>query len=429
MISVAAEDVGFTASFLRIDGHTAVPVPMGPEVQARPETRRAGRFRGLSVAIVGGRWTGMNAGSRGPFSDDVGNAAALVFNGSFASLFGRLFDSQPDSASATGDVLAEDRNPFAELKQREQASRQAAEPAEGASPQPPKSESQPRSVTQQEAAFLPGGGVEQNKFVIIGDLDGSGVLSAVIVDRSGDVEFTFPDGTRKGFSLFVNPAAIEYQRSLALEDINGDGVPDLLVTSRASLLGGVLLGDGEGEFRTAGSFVTGYEPILATVGPQRELGREIVTVNLRTGIVNAFHPGGGYRNFQASQLDFAPDYIAHIVELVSGTDYLAAAQGGMQPRLYRWMPDSSLQSEYGSLPAEASLEAGASPHSRAAIGWIRVHQIGEYASVLLGNRAGQEFNVANLKVSPQFFLVFGDLERRGNLDVGVGTIVYLTPSK
>ncbi len=428
MISVAAEDMGFSASFLRIGENSAASVRLGHASHAGSDARSTGQFRSVSVAIVGGRWSGMNAGSRGSLSDDVGSAAALVFSGSFASLFGKLFDSQQDSATGD-DVLAEDRNPFAELRQKEQASRQAAEPSKSASSQPPKRESQPPPAARQEAALLQGGGVEQNRFVIVGDLDGSGVLGAVVVDRSGDVEFVFPDGIRRRFSLFINPAAIEYQRSLALEDVNGDGFPDLLVTSRASLFGGVLLGNAEGDLRVAGSFVTGYEPVLATVGPRRELGREIVTVNLRTGVVTAFHPGGNYRYFQASQLDFAPDYIAHIVELVSGTDYLAAAQSGMQPRLYRWTPDSSLQNEYADLPAEPSFEAAASPQLRAAIGSIRVHQVGEYASVLLGNRAGQVFNVANLKLSPQFFLVFGDLERRGNLDVGIGSALPFVPSK
>ena len=77
-----------------------------------------------------------------------------------------------------------------------------------------------------------------------------------------ETTFVFPDG-RRTFSLFVNPSAVEEQRSLAIEDITGDGNVDLLVTSHANLFGGVFMGDGKGNFALLDTFVSGYEPVVA----------------------------------------------------------------------------------------------------------------------------------------------------------------------
>jgi hypothetical protein len=81
------------------------------------------------------------------------------------------------------------------------------------------------------------------------------------------------------------------------------------------------------------------------------------------------------------------------------------------------------------LPSQPSLEAGPEPNLGSLLGSIRIYQAGEYASIVLTNAAGRAYNVANLKVSPQVCLVFGDLKSRGNLDVGVAHLVSFTPSK
>jgi hypothetical protein len=80
------------------------------------------------------------------------------------------------------------------------------------------------------------------------------------------------------------------------------------------------------------------------------------------------------------------------------------------------------------LPQSSDLQAGPDPKLGSIVGSIRIYQVGAYASIVLANAAGRTFNVANLKVSPQACLVFGDLEGRGNLDVGVAHLVSFTPS-
>ncbi len=275
---------------------------------------------------------------------------------------------------------------------------------------------------------MSGSGGKPERYVFVGDFDGSGALSILTAERSGELSFRFEDGFR-AFSLFLQAAAVEGQRSLSLDDINGDGVMDLLVTARAGLFGGVLIGDGKGGYALAGTFLTGYEPVLATVGPAGEGGREIVTVNTRSGAVTRFLPRGTYQRQSAGKLDFLPEYVNHIVDQEHGADYLQIARAGGEAKLYEWPVRGRMQLRTLTTPPASELQAGPDPDFGSKVGTIRVYQVGSHASIVLANAAGQAFNVANLKVSPQACLVFGDLEGRGNLDVAVAHMVSFTPSK
>ena len=424
----AAVDTPFAAAFLRVDEY-----PEGADASVTMETDSAASDLplGVTVSRLGGRWSTFSTIRRMPTSQDLSGTAALVFNNSFSSLFSKLFDPQADESNRNADITAENRNPFAEIKQKEDASRRA----EADSAQAPKDrrsqETQPAAsspASGQEAPIASRSGTPPERFVFLGDFDGSGMLSVLTAERAGELSFAFADGTRT-FNLFINASAVESQKSLALEDVDGDGIMDLLVTARAGLFGRVLTGDGEGSYHLAHTFLTGWEPVLVAVGPKGEAGRAIVTVNTRSGEVTTFRPGRTYERSSTAKLDFRPDYITHIVELETEADYLEVARTGREPRLYRWPAGGDLERRAATLPAEPSLQIGPDPNFGSQVGSIRIYQVGEYASVVLANTAGRAFNVANLKISPQACLVFGDLEGRGNLDVGVANLVSFTPSK
>jgi len=59
-------------------------------------------------------------------SEDLTGTAALLLNASFSSLFSKTFDPQGEEASRNAELSAEARNPFAEIKQKEDAARLAA---------------------------------------------------------------------------------------------------------------------------------------------------------------------------------------------------------------------------------------------------------------------------------------------------------------
>jgi hypothetical protein len=155
-------------------------------------------------------------------------------------------------------------------------------------------------------------------------------------------------------------------------------------------------------------------------------GREILVVNQRTGSFTAFRPRGVYQPYRQGALKFLPDRLAHLLELGTGLDYLMAAPAGSEPRLFQWSEGGNLAESSEVLPAEPSLTIGSDAMPDDLFGGLQVYQIGAFASVVLTNSQGQTFNVANLRVTPQMFLVFGNLERRGTLDVGVA---FLLPSR
>jgi hypothetical protein len=427
-VSPATTHDTFGAAFLRLDGYAeeadaTAPGEMDPQVSGTPA-------RGVTVSLLGGRWLSPGGARRPAMPEDLSGAAALVFNGSFSSLFSRIFDPQADESSRNAELSAETRNPFSEAKQKEDAARHAAaDPAQTSRDKAATDAHAAESASPaQEAMTASGPAAKPERYAFLGDFDGSGALSILTAERSGELAYVFADGSRT-FSLFINPSAVESQRSLALDDVNGDGIMDLLVTARASLFGGVLIGNGKGDYAPAATFLTGYEPVLAAVGPCAEGGREIITVNTRSGAVTRFIPKGTYQRRSAGKLDFLPDYINHVVEQEHGADYLQMARLGGEPKLYEWPVDGRMERRMLALTAESDLQAGPDPALGSRIGSIRIYQAGAYASVVLANTAGQTFNVANLKVSPQACLVFGDLEGKGNLDVGVAHMVSFTPSK
>jgi hypothetical protein len=289
---------------------------------------------------------------------------------------------------------------------------------------PPPAKTEPVEPQNTAPPPIPSGSVPEARFVFLGDLDGSGILGSIGVSRLNETMFMFPDGP-KTFSLFVNPSALEHQRSFCVEDTNGDGLQDLLVTSRASLFGGVLVADGMGQFIVDDSFLTGYEPSVATVGAFRGSRREIVSVNVRTGSVSTFrHQEPGYSFVKTTTLGFLPDYIGNAVELGSGAHYVIAAKQAQPRHAYRISEEGVLELSAEEIPAEPRIAQDSRVNGARTL--LQVFQVGSYASVLLSNGNGQMFNVANLKVSRQASIIVGDLDKDGAIDVAVASPVQIS---
>lgn len=414
------------AAFLRIENYAPGDEIEAIPIEAIPQTgaSASGPRRRAATYVPAARMRGATQ-----MFETGGRSFTLVFNGSFASLFADLFDSRD---AMRPSAAGEERNPFTEAKEEERA----AGPATPAEAEPPKAEkpealepTAPEAARQSGNPAVAGRAAAEDVFIFLGDFDGSGVLSAVEARRAGENEFDF-GGITKSFRLLVNPAAVADQRSLGIDDVDGDGIMDMVVTSRASLFGALLLGDSGGGFRGAGFFPTGYEPTVATFGSMTEEGREILAVNLRTGVVTSFRRRGSYYGqYRAVRLDVPPDYLAHVVELASGLDYLLAGREGMQPYLYRLMGDSRCEPVPERLPGAPGIDLGPGLRRGNAAGGLRVYQVGSYASVILSDTAGLTFNVANLRVVPGLFLVFGNLESRGSLDVGVAYLISQAHSR
>ena len=85
------------------------------------------------------------------------------------------------------------------------------------------------------------------------------------------------DGT---FSAAVHYAAGTRQFSVAVEDLNGDGKPDLATANISDNSVSVLLGNGDGTFRAAARYAVGASSRSIAVGDLNRDGKlDLVTAN------------------------------------------------------------------------------------------------------------------------------------------------------
>ncbi len=358
--------------------------------------------------------------------------AGLTLNAPFESLFASLMNRK-DAPTGKEDLP----NPFTEA--RKSIAAEKAQPAAVAAPASP-SPAAPQTETPKDAPqtsppaqSTPNAGAmgispRDAGFVFLGDFDGSGILKCASAKRSGDASFSFSDASRN-FIIFSNPAAVEGQRSFTVEDMDGDGNMDLLQTNRDRMFGNMFHGDGSGNLRYSTYFLTGYEPTVAVPGPMGSGGREILAVDIRTGSYTIFVPRGIYLPYRQGSLGFVPEYLAHLVQLGTGVDYLSASQTGDTPHLYQWLNGNGLTETSETLPAQPAISISLDQQFDGGTSSLQVYQTGSYASVMLTNNLGQTFNVANMRITPQIFLVFGDIGKQGSLDVGVAFVVATSPVK
>lgn len=348
--------------------------------------------------------------------EDLARAAADLFGAPFNALFSSLFQG-----SGTGGALfagQEDQNPFTQAK--EDSSSKASSMPAGNQTQTDESDESSKQQTSLDA--MQASGNPNARFLFLGDWDGSGTLQAADAARIDEATFAFADG-RKTFNLYISPTAVEQQRSLAVEDVDGNGIPDLLVTAGGSLFGGVYAGDADGGFSLADTFVTGYEPMLAAVGPFYGTKREIITFNTRSGAVATYRFADRLRVSKRQNLDFMPGYVAHLVDQNQGTDHILAAELGQAARTYQILDDGTLLQSVDGLPCQPSMSIGRDFLGKGGLqGLLEVFQIGLSASIVLSNANGETYNVANLHVSSQIFVVIGDLDSDGTVDVGVARL-------
>jgi hypothetical protein len=111
--------------------------------------------------------------------------------------------------------------------------------------------------------------------VAVGGFAGNGDVGIVTADEgaggsisllAGNGDGTFQPAVRLPLDPTGAPLAA---RSVAVADLNGDGIPDLVTANDSSPVGGsvsVLLGNGDGSFQAAQTFAAGSKPLSVAVG-------------------------------------------------------------------------------------------------------------------------------------------------------------------
>ena len=104
--------------------------------------------------------------------------------------------------------------------------------------------------------------------VAVGDINGDGIVDLVTAN-SGSNDVSVLLGTGSGIPLFqsaVSYAAGTNPVSVALAEINGDGRLDIVVANSGSDNVSVLLGNGNGTFQTALNYAAGSGPVAVAAG-------------------------------------------------------------------------------------------------------------------------------------------------------------------
>jgi hypothetical protein len=138
--------------------------------------------------------------------------------------------------------------------------------------------------------------------VAVADLAGDGIPDIVTTNyNSGTVSVLLGNGDGT-FQTAVSYSVGDRPYGLAVADLTGDGVPDIIVANAGSDTVSVLMGDGHGGFHPQETFPVGRQPFAATVADLNG-HPDIIAANAADNTVSVLL-GDGHGNF-ASQKVFA----------------------------------------------------------------------------------------------------------------------------
>ena len=116
--------------------------------------------------------------------------------------------------------------------------------------------------------------------VAVGDLNGDGLADLVVANiAGGGVSVLLASGPGT-FRAKTDYAAGSAPYAVAIGDLNGDGLPDLAVADEAGSKVAILLGTGSGAFGAKTTYACGFGPYSVAIGDLNGDGRaDVVTAN------------------------------------------------------------------------------------------------------------------------------------------------------
>jgi len=137
--------------------------------------------------------------------------------------------------------------------------------------------------TFQPAQPYPTGSNPSN--VTLADLRGAGKLDIVHLDANNSVSVLLGngDGSFQPATPVYTPASSVNLAGLAVADVNGDGIPDLVLSDHSANAVDILTGNGDGTFQGPTSYPTGAAPLGLALADLNHDGRLDIAVANQTG--------------------------------------------------------------------------------------------------------------------------------------------------
>ncbi len=140
------------------------------------------------------------------------------------------------------------------------------------------------------------------KAVAMADLNGDGIADLVVANSGSNTIGVFLGSGNGTFSSQTTYAVGLNPVSLALADLNGDGKPDVVVANQGSNSLSVLLGNGNGTFQPQATVATGPGPVSVAVADLSGDGKPDLAVADQAGGSVSVHFGNGDGTFALQTL-------------------------------------------------------------------------------------------------------------------------------
>jgi hypothetical protein len=261
--------------------------------------------------------------------------------------------------------------------------------------------------------------------VAVADVNHDGIPDLIVADSGGnDVSVLLGNGNGT-FASHVTFATGRDPLFVTVADVNGDGKPDLIVPNYVSRTVSVLLGNGNGTFAPQQAFATGSGSISVAIADFNHDGKlDLAVANRQWNSVSVLL-GNGNGTFQP-QVTYAtgstPDWIAAADVNVDGSaDIVVANQAGNSVGMLLGNGDGTFlpQQTFAAGPAPVSI-AVADINGDGSPDVIVTDYNSNAAAVLLGNGDGtfQAIKTFATGMAPVAVAV-ADLNRDGRLDLAV----------
>ena len=267
--------------------------------------------------------------------------------------------------------------------------------------------------------------------VAVGDVNGDGKPDLVVTTLGNDTVNVLLGNGNGSFQAQQTFASGYFPQSVALGDVNGDGKPDLVVANRSSNTVSVLLGNGNGTFQAQQTFATGSRPYSLALGDFNGDGKPDLAVANGSGNTVSVLLGNGNGTFQAQQTFATGSYPASVaLGDVNGDGRLDLIVVNNQ---YSGTVSVLLGNGNGTFQAQQTFSIGSQPHSLAlgdlngdgkpdlvVANETNFTNVPSTVSVLLGNGNGTFQAQQTFGTGPQPHAVaLGDLNGDGKLDLAV----------